>query len=830
MSDMKFRVLFEGIDRITAPFRQARTETNALKDSLKAGADGLKRLADHGKSLDQLEKLTGIKRAAQENAAALREDLALMQAGQSTVAESRRRLEERRQTLLAERDATKRGSEEYKQAQAALNALTAELRQANRDYKEYETAISRASRESQQAEAKIASAATKMGQLRDRLKEAGLSTASLADAQAELKARTAAVTATFDKNSAAMAKMEERTKRLAAARENLDRRLNRATGLAASGMSGVATGRQGLTALDEFTGDAKEAEHTRAAFALTAGIDATKLEEVRQRVKALAAETNQDATDLQDALGVLVGKGMEPDAALEALRAMGFAATGAGADIRDMAALTFSFMDNLKIAPAEIGKAIDIATKSGDLGGFELKDMAKTFPMLTASAQAMGLTGSRAIGTLTAALQVAMKGASSTDEAANNMANFLAKITAPETVKRFDEFGIDIKKAMTEAVGKGENPFDVMLKNIGKAVGADLEKEMDEAVKSGLNPEQAAQALGERFNLGNLFGDMQVLNALGPLLANMGEFRRIRDEAMGAEGTVNAKFAAMMQTSQEIEKSSSIAWKNLKETLGTGLLPILNQGMAALRDLMVRVTEWAGKNPETARTILLVAGGLAAVIAVGGALAVALAGLVAPIAAVQFAMGVLNVIMAANPLGLIVLAVAAVIAALALMVIYWDDVKVVVLAVWEYIKTALSFSPLGLIAAAWGPVVDYFKGDIGSIGELVEAVFGKLWERIKSFWGALKDLKSAVTGLFSSDAAPTELNLPDPPPLAAVPSGQSLAAVAGGSTTTTTNTITVNAAPGMDEKQVGEEVARQLREKEARDRAKTRTDYSDRDL
>lgn len=88
-----------------------------------------------------------------------------------------------------------------------------------------------------------------------------------------------------------------------------------------------------------------------------------------------------------------------------------------------------------------------------------VKDMARNFPELTANASALKMQGVPAVASLAAALQIAMKSAGSADQAANNMSNFLGKITSPDTVKNFKKMGIDIEKEMKSAAAKGTDPL-----------------------------------------------------------------------------------------------------------------------------------------------------------------------------------------------------------------------------------------------------------------------------------------------------------------------------------------------------------------------------------
>lgn len=112
-------------------------------------------------------------------------------------------------------------------------------------------------------------------------------------------------------------------------------------------------------------------------------------------------------------------------------------------------------------------------------------------------------------------------------------------------------------------------------------------------------------------------------------------------------------------------------------------------------------------------------------------------------AAVTAAQWAWNAAMMANPIGLIVVAVLALIAVAALVVKYWEPIsgffsgiwegiKSSFVMGWEFVKTAMSFTPFGLVVQAWDPLLGFFSG---------------LWENIKSMTSGFVDwLVSAVMG------------------------------------------------------------------------------------
>lgn len=717
--NLKISILMEAAEKISAPFRRAIGATDAMKEALKGAAGQVRTLE---KSMGEIEGFARLKRESQSNAAALAA------------------------------------------AQAKAQALGRELAATDAPSKKAQAAFAKARGEVQRLEAAQVSIAGETNILRQRLGAAGIDTKQLASAQRRLKQE-------LDGARQAAAKQAAGMKALGDAREKMERTKSAAGSLAIKGGIAAGAGALALRAGMPAVGDAGDLQHQLAAYGLTAGIGGEALAKLRQELRALSADVNQTAPELLDGLSILVGKGMDPDAALTALRTIGRAVTGTGAQMADMSGLAFSVMDNLKVPAEQVGQAFDIMAKAGDLGGFELKDMATYFPQLTASAYQLGLTGADAIGTISAALQVATRGASSTSEAANNMANFMKAATAETAVKNFKDLGVNIKKEMQRGIMAGQNPFDILMKQTGKALGVDLEKEVENEVSTGVDRATAAARVASRFKLGELFADAQAQNFLAPMLANMAEFRRIRDQAMDSAGTVDQKFAVMMETYNEVQKGLGSDVKNAFESIGAALLPVLIPALNTLRGIVQGVSGFAEANPRLTATLATVAGGLALVTAGGGALAVAVAGLMGPFAMLRFAMAAMGIQGVGLFGGLL------------------TGIKLV--------GAAFLTNPIGLAITA---IIAGFT--------LLYAAFEPFRNLVDSVFGKVRDLFG-----FGGAEIPTTPTAP----------GAALAAAGGGGgTQVDVGGITVNAAPGQSPEEIAKAVRAEMEKQERQKKTDSR--------
>ncbi|EFO33205.1 putative phage tail tape measure protein, core region [Roseibium sp. TrichSKD4] len=326
-------------------------------------------------------------------------------------------------------------------------------------------------------------------------------------------------------------------------------------------------------------------EHQLAHFGNVADMTVTQMKGIESELRKTASAVNQTATDLLGGLDFLMAKGLSKDEASGSIKTIGKAATATGAAIEDLSAAAYASISNLKIPVSSIDTAIEKMAAAGKLGGFELKDMARHFPGLTAAAYNLGMEGEDALIKMASALQIAVKGAGDTSQAANNFMNFLIKMTSPETVKKFKKLGIDIRKEVATAVENGKDPMEYMLIRMH-----------DLAEKN-------------KHIIGDIYGDMQVQQFLNPIIAQLEEYRRIRDETAQADGVIDKDYNRVMDTVVEKWKAFVIELDNATTATGGlsgGIKYILDQ----LTDLVRRFNAFSEAHPELVANIVKATAGL----------------------------------------------------------------------------------------------------------------------------------------------------------------------------------------------------------------------------
>ncbi len=305
--------------------------------------------------------------------------------------------------------------------------------------------------------------------------------------------------------------------------------------------------------------EAFQMEHRLRELGNVGQLSAKQLEDMDKRLASISRYTNQMRPEIAEGLNVLVASGIDPTKALDYMNVIGRTATGEQAAIADISRTAFAVSDNLKVPIDDLAKSMDILAMSGKEGRFELKDMAAAFPSLTAGAAMLGMKGTPAVASLGAALQVAMKGAGEASEAANNLENFIQKVTSPLAVKNFEEvFGVNLKQVLLDAAAQGRDPILEVIEMMNELSGGDV------------------------FKVSEVFQDKQVLNFIKPMMQNLDEYKRIKASALSAEGVVDSDFEHMMETTNEQFKLLKI---NMKELV----FPHLHEPIQKINELLTKI-------------------------------------------------------------------------------------------------------------------------------------------------------------------------------------------------------------------------------------------------
>lgn len=288
-------------------------------------------------------------------------------------------------------------------------------------------------------------------------------------------------------------------------------------------------------------------------------------------------------------------------------------AVATGADPIDLAK-TANRMPAFGIPVAEVPRALDIAIKGGQEGGFELKDMARWLPQQMAAARSLGMHGLKDFASLVAVNQGAMITAGTTDEGGNNVVNWVAKLASKEfanTAKKVEISpgkGIDVTGTFSAALEKGINPLYASLGIVNRIMANNKEYQKlqgriqtttDKGERDALL--QAKADLLQGSVVSELFPDRQALMGMLGTLNNVDYVKRVDRVAYSeSAGTGETNHQLIASTpSYQVERAKNEAlfaeqdgFKGLAGTVGevAGKLADYGEKYPALAQALVTTT------------------------------------------------------------------------------------------------------------------------------------------------------------------------------------------------------------------------------------------------
>lgn len=240
---------------------------------------------------------------------------------------------------------------------------------------------------------------------------------------------------------------------------------------------------------------------------------------------------------------------------------------------------------------------------------------------------------------------------------------------------------------------------------------------LDLAAATGMSLDTASVALGKA-----LTGNTDTLGRYGIKLEN------------GATATdvltaLTARFGGSAEAAVNPMTRLGNQLSNLQETIGAALLPIITKAATVIGAVTAKIMAWAEEHPGLAKVIFMVVGVLGVLMTILGAFLLILPGLIAGISA----LGVV-IALATGPVGLVVLAIAGLIAVGILLATKWDDI-------WGSIKSGFNAATdfvLGIFESKWGwllPGGPFVKGLL---------FLRDHWTEI---WGTMRDTFRAVANV-----------------------------------------------------------------------------------
>jgi hypothetical protein len=233
----------------------------------------------------------------------------------------------------------------------------------------------------------------------------------------------------------------------------------------------------------------------------------------------------------------------------------------------------------------------------------------------------LGITGMDSVTQLGAMLQVQMKTAGGSDEAANNLKNWMEKIGSGETVDAYKKAGIDYRGSMQTGLQNGMSTLESSFALAQKYIEATDPKRAAEmakataAISKEADPEKAKammKSLEEALRTGDLFADMQVKAALTAYMQNKDLYNQLKKDSAGATGILDKNLAERRQTSAQKWSEMAQSMDDAMRSIGDAIRPVTDSVADGINNVSRKLSGFADEFPRVTLGIGTAVAGLVA--------------------------------------------------------------------------------------------------------------------------------------------------------------------------------------------------------------------------
>lgn len=388
---------------------------------------------------------------------------------------------------------------------------------------------------------------------------------------------------------------------------------------------------------------AMDYDHTVAALTNTMFNDRDKAgriagkEEIKQAISDALKVGGGTREQAAGTLSALMGSGeFTKEQSYGLLKMIQKGSTATGADSGQLADIVLA-AKRMGIKPEDMDKVISKAIRAGELGGFELSDMAKHLPAALSSARSLGLSGMGGFERVLASMQSSVLTAGTKDEAANNLINILEKMNSSDTAKDFQKQGINLRGELVKGANRGEDTITTFTKLIDQVIAKDpntkaVTQELDRLSKIAedkKNPqrEQALKQIQQIYassEIGKFLQDRQALQGFRAESqgGKSGLTKAVREGLARDDNAqeLNTSYAVMDDTaSAQMQKMENAKLEGQDKALtgvGGPLKPLLHGITSAAQEFPLLTASVSAAT--SALGLLAGAAGINAVLGVGG--------------------------------------------------------------------------------------------------------------------------------------------------------------------------------------------------------------------
>jgi TP901 family phage tail tape measure protein len=403
-----------------------------------------------------------------------------------------------------------------------------------------------------------------------------------------------------------------------------------------------------------------------------------------------ALETGQSSESIARAYSDLVQGGISSKIIDRVIGQHSRAATAYNISAEALGPAIGALLQNMKIPEGDIGPAAAAMAYAGKEGRFKVENFSQQLPGVSGYLSLLGMTGRHNADIGFAALETIMKNSAQPEQAAAYFNDALHYITSPIGERGLRSVGINLLGLKKNARRGGIDPLDAVLGKLAQYT-------------RGMDIDDAGHVLGRALH------NQGAGAAIASLLKHQDDYLRlVKTLDKVGQKTLDTDYATASAAPEVQLRKLTEQTEQLNRTLGEGFAPTLKAVGTLLTGLLTPLTFVNDHFPKTTHAVLGTLGGFLLLAAGVGIFKV-----VAPLfvgawkvvtASLELFGAVLEGVIAGlglllSPIGLVILAVAAL--ALAAYEIYkhWDTIGPFFVRIWGEAKVA--FIDFGIWAETW---------------------------------------------------------------------------------------------------------------------------------
>jgi len=692
----------------------------------------------------------------------------------------------------------------YEAASRELSRLRREVASTDQPSKQLTQSFEAAKRKTERLSQALGKQRDRLQKSRSELQQAGVSTRNLMADNARLGASVERLSLKYRKLNQAM-RAQEANK---AQRADLRGQLFDAVALGATVVAPVSI------AVNFEQSIARLGAITRSGDDALLGFE--------QTARRLGETTQFSASEAASAMTFLGMAGFKTNEIISATPGMLNLAQAAGSDLAGTADIASNILSGFSLKADEMGRVGDVLSATFTTSNTTLQMLGDTLKYAAPVASSAGASIEQVAAMAGLLGNVGIQGSM----AGTALRAAFLRLSAPPKVAAdaLANLGVEVKD------------LDGNLRSV-----PELLQELAQATE-GLGSAERAEAIKQIFGSEASAGLTELLKQAGS-----GALDSYIQQLQQAKGTADTMAKKMSATSAGSLKRLGSALESVAISIGSMLLPTIAAGARLFAGMASWVSGAAQEYPWLTKVIVGATVGLVAlkVTAIAGAyaftflkggvlsLVTAYRTLSAGIAMAQLGMArmnilsalsavrmgvvtaaqwALNVAMTANPIGLIVVGIAALAGAAFMLIKYWEPIGEFFSGLWDGVKNITSGA------------VDWLLGKMGLVAKPFE-LLGSAWNAVSGWLGGDESAdtpssgnkrKLATAAVGASLAAQPAMALPDST-VNALPQIQAVSASTHNQQSVSIDApITIHAAPGMDERAIAGEVQKALEQREAR--------------